>query len=207
MADPQQRDSRGNVSAMTPLGSAELIRAARGGSLAALDELYARYGGRVLAFIRVRMGRALRARLDSRDVLQATLLKSFQRIDQFDGGNGASLMGWLSRIAENEIRDQVDFQRRGKRDVAAEVRIDSRGPAVPAAGRSPLSQAVAAEDAERLADALEALEPDHRQVIVLRKFEELSFTEIAGRLQRSEDACRMLLARAMVALTLRLRSS
>jgi RNA polymerase sigma-70 factor (ECF subfamily) len=192
---------------MTPRASAELVRAARRGSQAALDELYARYGGRVLAFIRVRMGRALRGRIDSRDVLQTTLLKSFQRIDQFDGRDGASLMGWLSRIAENEIRDQVDFQGRGKRNIGADVPIESQGPAVPAGGRSPLSQAVAAEEAERLADALEALEPDHRQVIILRKFEELSFKEIAGRLQRSEDACRMLLARAMVALTLKLRSS
>ena len=52
--------------------------------------------------------------------------------------------------------------------------------------------------------ALEALDPDHRDVIVLRKLEELSFREVAARMGRSEDACRMLLARAMVALTLRL---
>ena len=58
------------------------------------------------------------------------------------------------------------------------------------------------EEAERLGAALEALDPDHREVIVLRKLEELSFKEVAARMGRSEDACRMLLARAMVALTL-----
>ena len=41
-------------------------------------------------------------------------------------------------------------------------------------------------------------------MILLRKFEELSFAEIARRLGKSEDACRMLLARAMTALTLAL---
>jgi len=41
-------------------------------------------------------------------------------------------------------------------------------------------------------------------VILLRKFEELSFKEIALRLGRSEDACRMLLARAMTALTMKM---
>ena len=39
---------------------------------------------------------------------------------------------------------------------------------------------------------------------MLRKLEELSFAEIGERLGRSPDACRMLLARAMTALTLKL---
>jgi RNA polymerase sigma-70 factor (ECF subfamily) len=73
--------------------------------------------------------------------------------------------------------------------------------------RSALSEAVVNEEAERLGAALETLEPDHREVIVLRKLEELSFKEVAARMGRSEDACRMLLARAMVALTLRLRAA
>ena len=41
-------------------------------------------------------------------------------------------------------------------------------------------------------------------IILMRKFEELSFAEIGRRMGRSEDACRMLLARALTALTLRL---
>ena len=49
-----------------------------------------------------------------------------------------------------------------------------------------------------------SLSPPHREVILLRKFEELSFADIARRLGKSEDACRMLLARAMTALTLKL---
>jgi len=184
-----------------------LLREARRGSPEALDELYTRYGGRVLAFIRVKMGRAMRARLDSHDVLQATFMKSFQRLEQFEGGDGASLMSWLARIAENEIRDQVDYQRRARRDAGADVPLDDAGEAVVSRGRSALSQAVAGQEAERLADALELLDDDHREVIVLRKLEELSFKEVAVRMHRSEDACRMLLARAMVALTLRLKAS
>jgi DNA-directed RNA polymerase specialized sigma24 family protein len=41
-------------------------------------------------------------------------------------------------------------------------------------------------------------------VILLRKYEELPFGEIARRLGKTEDACRMLLARAMTALTLKM---
>jgi DNA-directed RNA polymerase specialized sigma24 family protein len=38
----------------------------------------------------------------------------------------------------------------------------------------------------------------------MRKFEELSFAEIGRRMGRSDDACRMLLVRAMTALTMKL---
>ena len=58
------------------------------------------------------------------------------------------------------------------------------------------------EGLEQLERGLESLDEPQREVIVLRKFEELSFTEIGERMGRSPDACRMLLARAMTALTL-----
>lgn len=191
---------------MTREESTVLLREARQGSREALGELYARCGTRLLAFIRMRMSRDLRARIESRDILQTTMMKSFQRLSQFEGGDGATLMGWLVRIAENEIRDQIDYQHRQRRDVAAGVPIDAGGVEIAAQVRSALSAAVVNEEAERLGSALERLDPDHREVIVLRKLEELSFKEVAARMGRSEDACRMLLVRAMVALTLELRS-
>jgi len=192
---------------MTREESTVLLREARQGSRDALGELYSRYGTRLLAFIRMRLGPDLRARVESRDILQATLLKSFQRLAQFEGGDGATLMSWLMRIAENEVRDQADFQHRQRRDLKADLPVDEGGIDIAANVRSALSEAVVREEAERLGAALEALDPDHREVIVLRKLEELSFKDVAARMGRSEDACRMLLARAMVALTLQLRSA
>ena len=190
---------------MTREESTALLLAARAGSADALDQLYRRFAGRLLAVIRLRMGRDLRARVESRDILQSTLLKSFEHLDQFSGGNSASLMAWLARIAENEIRDQVDFQHRQRRDVAASIPLDDEHERVASRVRSAFSQAVISEEAARLERALDQLDADHREVIILRKLEELSFKDIAGRMGRSEDACRMLLARAMVALTLTLR--
>ena len=70
--------------------------------------------------------------------------------------------------------------------------------------RSVLSRLIIGQDAERLEAAIESLSQDHREVILMRKFEELTIAEIAQRIGRSEDACRMLLARAMTALTMRL---
>lgn len=189
---------------MTRQESTDLLRAARRGSPDALGEVYARYGGRLLAFIRMRMGRTLRARVESRDILQSALLKSFQHLDQFEGEDGASLMRWLVRIAENEIRDQADFQHRLRRNIAVTDPLDGAAGDVPVSLRSALSTVLMNERYEQLGAALEGLDSDYREVIVLRKIEERSFREVAARMGRSEDACRMLLARAMVALTLAL---
>ena len=186
--------------------STRLLEEARHGSPDALATLHERFGPRVHAFIRVKMGRALRARVESRDILQATWLKCFERFDQFAGDSSASLLGWLTRIAENEIRDQADFHGRQRRRVATEVPLDAEAVQPRSQDRSALSAVIADQDAARLAEALEALGPDHREIIVLRKLQEWPFRDIAVRLGRSEDACRMLLARALVALTLALRA-
>jgi RNA polymerase sigma-70 factor, ECF subfamily len=188
---------------MTGLDQADLIRRAQEGSPDALNALYERCSGRLLAYVRLRLGREMRSRLESRDILQAALVKSLQHLHELKADNTGSLLGWLARIADNEIRDRADYYQRQRRDAAREMPLDDEAP-VPALTRSALSRVILDEQAERLEAALESLSPPHREVILLRKFEELSFADIARRLGKSEDACRMLLARAMTALTLKL---
>ena len=180
-----------------------LLEQARSGSPEALNELYERCAGRLLAFIRLRLGRDLRARLESRDILQATLVKSLEHVGELKGNETRSVMAWLARIAEHEIRDCADFHHRQRRDAAREMALDTEAP-LPALTRSALSRVILDEQAERLEAALESLTPAHREIILLRKFEELSFGEIGRRLGKSDDACRMLLARAMTALTVKM---
>jgi RNA polymerase sigma factor (sigma-70 family) len=181
--------------------SGDLLQQAKSGSPEALNQLYERCAGRLLAFIRLRLGKDLRARLESRDILQATLLKSLGHLDDLKADETRSLMAWLARIAEHEIRDCADFHHRQRRDAARDVAMDDDAP-LPALTRSALSGLILDEQAQQLEAALESLSPAHREVILLRKFEELPFAEIARRLGKTEDACRMLLARAMTALTL-----
>jgi len=184
--------------------STAVLREALAGSDAALDLLYERVGPRLLSFIRVKMGRGLRARLESRDILQAAFLKSFQHLEEFEGQDGRSLLGWMMRIAEREIRDRVEFHQRGQRDARREDDIAGHAERLAARSRSALSRIILDERAARLEEALESLPEAHRRVILLRGFEELTFPEIARVLGKSEDACRMQYARAMTALTLAL---
>lgn len=189
---------------MTPVSGAEtseLFLEARRSVPGAADAFYERCARKLLPLIRLRMGRSLRSEIDSRDVLQSVLVKAVPRLDQVD--DPRAVMAWLARIAENEIRDQVDYRQRQMRDAARRAPIEDAAD-VPAPIRQALSQAIADEQLARVEDALESMSPAEREIIVLRKLEELPFAEIGRRLGKSEDACRMAFARAMAALTLRL---
>jgi RNA polymerase sigma-70 factor (ECF subfamily) len=115
-------------------------------------------------------------------------------------------MAWLARIAENEIRDRADYHHRQRRDAAREVPLDDGAAPPRASVRSMSSRLILDERTLRLEAALERLSEDHRRVIVLRKLEERSWREVADRMGRGEDACRMLLARAMKVLTLEMET-
>jgi RNA polymerase sigma-70 factor (ECF subfamily) len=179
----------------------ELFERARGGSPHDLNAFYERSARKLLPLIRLRLGRTLRAEMESRDILQSVLCKSFEKLKQVQ--DPAAVMSWLARMAENEIRDRADFYKRERRDAALRSPIEDAAD-VPAPVRQALSLAIVTEGVERLERAMEALPDAQREVIVLRKLEELTFPEIARRLNKTEDACRMSFSRAMAALTVTL---
>ena len=190
---------------MAPQGGPtdDLVRDAVAGRPEAVDALYARVAPRILTYVRMRMGQSLRARMDSRDILQATLLKSFEHFAEFQGSGKPALMAWLARIAEREILDRADYHQRARRSAQREAPLSGED-VLEARVTSVLSSMIRDERADRLEAAMGGLSDAHREIILLRKFQELPFREIAARLGKSEDACRMLLARALSALTVRL---
>ena len=182
-----------------------LLLEARGGSEQALNSLFEQCGERLLSLIRLRMGAKLRSRMESGDLLNATLLRAFRSFDSLEARNTPSLMAWLGRIAESEIRDQADRLNAQRRDAAMEVALDSGIAELAARVRSQTSRLVLSESRARLERGIGQLPDEYREIVLLRHYEELGFKEIGTRLGKSPDACRMLLARAMTALTLKMR--
>ena len=182
-----------------------LLLEARGGSEQALDRLLEQCGTRLLSLIRMRMGPKLRSKMESCDLLNATLLRAFKGFDSLEARNTSSLMAWLARIAENEIRDQAERLNAQRRDAAQEVPLDSGFHELADRVRSQTSRLVLSESRRKLERAIEQLPAEHREIVLLRHYEELGFKEIGARMGKSADACRMLLARAMTALTLKMR--
>lgn len=187
--------------------SSLLLRRARGGSGDALNALFEECGEPLLAYIRLRLGARLRQQLESGDILQATLFKAFENIDQFEGSSAKSLLGWLAAIARNQIRDEADYHRARRRDAARTVPLSGQLENLAAEMQSEVSRIQLKEEASRLERALESLKEEHREVILLRKYEEMTFPEIGEHLGRSPDASRMLYVRAMTALTREVQST
>jgi RNA polymerase sigma-70 factor (ECF subfamily) len=186
--------------------SSILLREAREGSNEALGRLFELCGDKLLALIRIRLGPTLRGEVESGDILQQTLLKAFQKIEQFEGADRDTLMGWLATIAWNEIRDQADYYQRLRRDARLRATWVTGFDPVARQLHTEVSRLALQEESRQLVAAMDRLEEDHREVIVLRRYEELSFKEIGDRLERSPEAARKLFARAMTALTMEMRA-
>ena len=190
---------------MTEPDDIELISAAKRGERGALNALFERVGPKLLALIRLRLGHRLRGHVESGDVMQQTLLNAFRNIDQFRGQRQGSMMAWLGGIARNEIRIYARHLERKQRDVRQNVPLDDVDQLVANQIRSEVSRIHLLDQTRVLEEALAQLSDTHREVIVLRRFEELSFAEVGQRLDKTADAARMLYARAMTALTLQMR--
>ena len=188
-----------------------LVAEAKNGDSSAMDALYRRYIERVHSIVRARLGRELRSKLDSWDVVQTVLLESLRDLHQFEYKAEGDFLNWLSRIVENRIRDKIDFFRAAKRDLSREQPLDVAGADSTSGGEglaladrhaaTPSQNVRAREEMEMLERALDSLSPEHREVVILAKYEGLSYQEIAERLGKTSAAVRMLLARALASLS------
>ncbi len=187
-----------------------LVALAQDGDESALNQLCKVYGARVLWIIRLRMGKELRSKLESMDLVQDVLMSALKDLGDFAYKTEGDFLRWLSRIAENRLRGHLHRLHANKRDIRKEVRLngyrataeDSVVAALDAVDTTTPSAIMSKrEDLDKLAKAIDALKPEYRQVIVLTKIEGLSYREIGDKLDRSADAARMLFSRAMAALT------
>ena len=187
-----------------------LVALAQDGDESALNRLCSVYGARVLWIIRLRMGAELRSKLESMDVVQDVLLSALKDLGNFTYKTEGDFLRWLSKIAENRLRNQLQRLHANKRDIRKEVRLDGYKPTAEDSVVAALDAVVTTtpsvimskrEDLDKLAKAIDVLKPEYRQVIVLTKIEGLSYKKIGERLGKSADAARMLFSRAMAELT------
>src|SRR5262245_30583110 len=55
------------------------------------------------------------AAVDAEDVMQVTYIEAFMRFDQFRDSDADSLVAWLTRVAQNNLRDAIKELGRDKR--------------------------------------------------------------------------------------------
>jgi RNA polymerase sigma-70 factor (ECF subfamily) len=166
-----------------------LIERAKRGDAAAFNALVRHVRPRLETAIRARVGSHLAARVEVDDLLQETLLWAFRSIESFRWRGDESFFRWLRGVAEHVI-------------LKAANRESSRL-ALPLLGEvanhdaTPSKAMRRHERFERLQAALNSLSPDHRRVVLLARIERLKLDEIARRMERSTEAVKQLLRRAL----------
>jgi RNA polymerase sigma-70 factor (ECF subfamily) len=183
------------------LEDAEVIRRVRAGDADLFGVLVERYGARIARLVRG----FVRNEEDARDVVQDAFLKSFARLDRFDGRS--AFYTWLYRIAANTAMDHNKKVRRRPAPLTLDApREDDEAPALaPAArGPSPAEGAMSSELRARIDGALEGLPPVYREVIVLRELEGLTYDDIARALKVSRGTVESRIFRARERLRARL---
>jgi RNA polymerase sigma-70 factor (ECF subfamily) len=154
----------------------DLVRRLRGGDAEAFRALVRQYSGDLYGLAYSLMGNAA----DAEDVVQQALVGAVRGIGSFEGRS--SLKTWLFTILSNQagkarrsraLRQATPLGAAGE---AADAGARGAARTTPADTRSPTGSADVRMD---VAAMLDALAPDHRQVIVLREIEQLSYEEIA----------------------------
>jgi RNA polymerase sigma-70 factor (ECF subfamily) len=184
----------------------EAVEQAKAGDVDALNELFARHYGHMVALARRRLGARLRGKEEADDLAQTTFREATRDFQQYEYRGEGSLLRWLVQILHNKIRDRAEYYAAGKRDVSRERTLDERpGDAAseplrfeaPADDLSVTRQVQRKEEFSILREALGKLSPDHRTAITLVFFQGLTLRQAGERMGgRTEDAVRMMLRRA-----------
>jgi len=176
----------------------DLVARAISGEESALERLLLRHHDRLEAFVQHKLPPALRGSFDAEDILQTTYAHAFRHIKTFEPQGPEAFYAWLTKIAENRLRDLVRRHRAAKRgggrsparaqgagisrssiDLLGVINVDEHTPSRSAAGH----EAVAA-----IHVALAGLGDDCREAIRLRYLEGLSVADVAARIGRSPRA-------------------
>ncbi|HEY1661534.1 MAG TPA: sigma-70 family RNA polymerase sigma factor [Verrucomicrobiae bacterium] len=173
MAEPIER---GEPKASEPEEESSLVARARGGDLAAYDDLIKRYQERIYATIYHMTSN----HEDANDLAQESFIKAFQALKSFKGGS--SFYTWLYRIAVNKTinflkqrknrqhlsLNDLDFNTEHNPDLVALI-----------SDKTPRRAAGLTELQQKLNEALLKLSEPHRLVVVLHDVQGLSHEEIA----------------------------
>lgn len=151
---------------------AALLRAVAGGDERAFARVYDRYSPILFGLLL----RILRSRPEAEDVLQEVFLQVWQHARSFDPERGRAFT-WLVTLARSRAIDRlraVDSRERTAQRSAEEA------PPAPESGAWADEEAIRAERAEAVRDALAELPEEQRQVLVLAYLEGMSQSEIAA---------------------------
>jgi RNA polymerase sigma-70 factor, ECF subfamily len=168
-----------------------LLAAARAGDKQALEKLLERHQAQVYRFGM----KMCRDPEDAKDVLQDTLLAMARGVREFRGAS--SISTWLYTIARSfciKKRRRSKFAPEEERSLDTDAAVEARRLAAP--GSDPVEALAGKQVEHALEQAIAALDPMYREVLLLRDVEGLSAPEVAEVVGASVQAVKSRLHRA-----------
>jgi RNA polymerase sigma-70 factor (ECF subfamily) len=187
----------------SPAGASddELVRRAKEGDVGAFADLVQRHQGRVLHTTT----RFLGDEGLGEDVAQESFVAAYKALGSFRGES--SFGTWIQRIAVNRCRNRRMADRRRHRDQHLPIGpSDDDGPDldVPDSAPGPDMARLAGEVDAVIQRGLDALDDEHRAVLVLRDVQDLDYEEIADLLGIPRGTVKSRIHRARAALAVAL---
>jgi RNA polymerase sigma-70 factor, ECF subfamily len=148
----------------------DLIMRCRAGSAAAFEPLVRRHEARALALAEALLGDAD----DAADAVQDAFVKAYRSLGRLRAGSDFG--AWFRTILRNHCMDRLRSARRRRR-VPLERATTETGACSQQAGSSVIEQQ---QLADILHGAMAQLSAEHREILVLKEIEGLSYAEIAS---------------------------
>jgi RNA polymerase sigma-70 factor (ECF subfamily) len=171
------------------------LRAAQAGDREAIEELFERYRDRLLQVVCVLQAKRRRDLPgDEEDIVQDTLLEAFRDLGGFEPRSQGAFLHWLSKLAENNLRDTVRRQQARKRGegrvrpFADLYRSSLYSSLFPAKQPTPTEMARVHELEEQIEAVVIAMPDRERRMFAMRNLCELSFEEMAVELELASAA-------------------
>ncbi|WP_166819955.1 sigma-70 family RNA polymerase sigma factor [Thalassoroseus pseudoceratinae] len=186
----------------------KLLQSAGEGDPQAINHLMERHRQSLRRMVQLRLDRALAGRVDASDVVQDVLIEANTRLDDFVRDGSMPFHLWLRQLAKDRI---IDMHRRHRG--AQRRSVDREEPMVAGANldRSAFDRIAGLEDPEltpaaasirrelesRFLNALDQLQEDDREIVMMRHYEHLSNSDVATTLGLSPAAAGMRYLRAL----------
>lgn len=182
-----------------------LVSAAQQRDRRAIEELLVQHLSPLEAFVRLRMGPALRARLTAPDVVQSVCREVLEDLDGFEYRGEAAFRHWLYTRAQNKLLEKHRYVAADKRTAEREQPMPELTTAFPGYQTlvTPTRVLSAREAMQQIERAFDELPEDYREAVTLHRLCGMSHAEIAAKMGRSEGAVRNLVYRGMSRLALR----
>jgi RNA polymerase sigma-70 factor (ECF subfamily) len=195
---------------MWPVGeqTESLLAGAADGDAAAVNRLLDRHREAVRKLIALRMDRRMGPRVDASDIVQDVLLEASERLADYLANPRMPFHLWLRSLAKDRMIDLHRRHRAGRRDVSREQPLAGGGDGfdrssfhladqLQDAGLTPAAAVIRQELEERFWTAVDALDEQDREIVLMRHAEHLGNGEVATALDISPAAAGMRYLRAM----------